>query len=118
MQSAFHVPGRNAAGATLSVALAIALATIAARAAATEPTVEISRFEFRPRELTIAPGTAVSWINRDQTVHNVVSAGGRIASPGLDTEDRYRVVFDQPGDYPYYCALHPQMTGVVHVRAR
>jgi len=82
------------------------------------PTVEIKDFQFQPHELTVKAGATVAWLNRDQTIHNVVSKDGKVASPGLDTDDRYSVVFDHEGDYPYYCALHPQMTGVIHVRVR
>jgi len=81
-------------------------------------TVQISNFQFQPQELTVTAGTTVAWLNRDQTIHNVVSKDGKVASPGLDTDDRYAVVFEHEGDYPYFCALHPQMTGVVHVRGR
>jgi plastocyanin len=81
-------------------------------------TVQISNFQFQPQELTVTAGTTVAWLNRDQTIHNVVSKDGKVASPGLDTDDRYTVVFEHEGDYPYFCALHPQMTGVVHVRGR
>lgn len=86
--------------------------------AAETKTVQISNFQFQPQELTVTAGTTVAWLNRDQTVHNIVSKDGKVASPGLDTDDRYTVVFEHEGDYPYFCALHPQMTGVVHVRAR
>jgi plastocyanin len=81
-------------------------------------TVQISNFQFQPQELTVKAGTTVAFLNRDQTIHNIVSKDGKVASPGLDTDDRYTVVFEHEGDYPYFCALHPQMTGVVHVRGR
>jgi plastocyanin len=87
------------------------------RGPAETQTVQISNFQFQPQELTVTAGTTVAWLNRDQTVHNIVSKDGKVASPGLDTDDRYTVVFEHEGDYPYFCALHPQMTGVVHVRA-
>jgi plastocyanin len=87
-----------------------------ATAAESAATVDISQFKFGPQELTVAPGTTVVWINRDQTIHNVVTRAGTLASPGLDTDDRYSFAFDHEGDYPYYCSLHPQMVGIVHVR--
>lgn len=81
-------------------------------------TVQISGFQFQPRELTVKAGTTVAWLNRDPAVHNIATQDGRVASPGLDTDDRYTFVFDHEGDYPYFCALHPQMVGVIHVRGR
>jgi plastocyanin len=68
--------------------------------------------------VTIEPGTIVEWVNRDQTIHNIVLTTARVASPGMDTGDHYTYQFNQPGDYPYLCALHPHMTGVVHVKPR
>jgi plastocyanin len=108
------------------ILVSLLFATITAAEADTSPrlepaeakTVQITNFQFEPQELTVAAGTTVAWLNRDQTIHNVVSKDGKVASPGLDTDDRYAVVFDHEGDYPYYCALHPHMTGVVHVRGR
>jgi plastocyanin len=49
--------------------------------------------------------------------HKIVSSDGRFApSPALDTGERYAFRFTQPGRYPYFCALHPRMTGTVEVR--
>jgi plastocyanin len=106
-------------GTVLLSAATCALGNDGARAAPAETKiVEISRFQFQPQELTVSLGTAIVWLNRDQTVHNVVTRDGTVASPGLDTDDRYTAVFEHEGDYPYYCALHPQMVGIVHVRRR
>ncbi|MDP9043324.1 MAG: plastocyanin/azurin family copper-binding protein, partial [Pseudomonadota bacterium] len=68
--------------------------------------------------LTVEPGTRVTWTNHDETPHTVTSAAGRkvLTSPGLDTDDRYGFVFTTEGDYPYFCTVHPMMTGVVHVK--
>ena len=88
----------------------------AAAPAAQGVTVEIKSFAFGPAELQVAPGTTVTWINRDQTVHNIVSGQGKFASKGMDTDDRYSFTFEQAGDYSYLCALHPHMIGSVHVR--
>jgi len=33
----------------------------------------------------------------------------------LDTNERFSHTFDKPGTYPYYCSLHPKMTGQVVV---
>ena len=80
-------------------------------------TVEISAFAFAPREITVRPGATVTWTNRDQTAHSVISKDAKFSSPGMDTDDRYSFKFEKDGDYTYICSLHPQMTGIVHVRA-
>src|SRR5690242_14287724 len=100
-----------------TVLLFAVLAFASAIAAAQAPAiVEITKFAYAPQEITIAPGTAVVWINRDETPHTVTGKTGELASPGLDTGDRYEHAFEREGDYPYTCAVHPFMTGVVHVR--
>src|SRR5262245_15131650 len=87
------------------------------RAAAAEPaTVIINHFQFEPRELTVPPGATVVWINHDEMVHTVTTSDGKVASTGLDTDDRFTFVFNEAGDFSYFCTLHPQMVGVVHVR--
>jgi plastocyanin len=85
--------------------------------AATPVTVEINQFQFTPRELTVEPGTVVQWLNRDQTVHDIIAPQAKLASPGMDTGDHFEFTFATPGDYAYLCGLHPHMTGIVHVRA-
>ena len=97
------------------VALLGAAAAAAARAA-TPRVVAIRTFAFAAPEITIAPGTTVEWVNDDQTPHNIVSAEGLFASKGLDTGDRFDFAFEREGDFTYFCALHPFMKGVVHVR--
>ena len=94
-----------------SVAFAGDVATGAA------PTViVIKNMEFSLPMVTVEPGTTVTWVNEDETPHTVTDKGGELASPGLDTGDRYEHTFRSEGDYPYYCAVHPFMTGIVHVR--
>jgi plastocyanin len=88
--------------------------------AATPPaaavTIDITKFAFDPKEITIAPGTKVTWINHDETPHTVTSNDKSFASKGLDTDDKFEHVFASEGDFPYFCTVHPFMTGVVHVR--
>jgi plastocyanin len=88
-----------------------------ARAASTAPAeVHISNFTFDPPRLTVPVGATVTWINRDDELHTVTSAGGAFTSPALDTDDSFSFHFDKPGTYVYRCAIHPQMTGTIVVR--
>ncbi|MEP7042381.1 MAG: cupredoxin family copper-binding protein [Dokdonella sp.] len=91
------------------------LATLASAMPAT-PTVEITKFAFTPGEITISPGTTIVWTNHDEVPHTVTSTDKRLASKALDTDDRFEHTFADAGDYTYFCAVHPFMTGVVHVR--
>jgi plastocyanin len=47
--------------------------------------------------------------------HNIVSTGKKFASPVLDTDEQFSYRFDERGTYPYYCSLHPKMTGQIVV---
>jgi plastocyanin len=83
-------------------------------------TVDISKFLFGPKELTVAPGTTVRWVNHDEVPHTVATpdkAKG-FASKALDTDDKFETTFTAEGDFNYICTVHPFMTGVVHVRKR
>ena len=88
-----------------------------AQASTSTQTVEITKMAFGSGELTVKPGTRVTWTNRDQVPHTVTSKdkGGVLASQGLDTGDSYSYTFTRAGDYAYHCTVHPFMTGVVHV---
>ena len=108
------------AGAMLAlvVCAAFAMPAIFAVAAAPAPTVDlnIAKFAFAPKEITIAPGTKIVWTNRDETPHTVTSNDKSFASKGLDTDDKFEHTFASEGDFSYICTVHPFMTGVVHVR--
>ena len=101
----------------LVLCAALAMPAIFA-AAALPPTVDINiaKFAYGPKEITIAPGTRVVWTNHDETPHTVTSNDKSFASKGLDTDDKFEHTFASEGDFNYICTVHPFMTGVVHVR--
>lgn len=104
---------------TSAVAAAMVAATFAIGAAAAEPrtvTVDITKFAFAPKEVTVAPGTKVVWTNHDDTPHTVAANDKTFASKGLDTDDRFEFTFVKEGDFAYVCSVHPFMTGMVHVK--
>ncbi len=72
--------------------------------------VRIDNFAFAPGSLKIARGREVTWINHDDIPHNVVARDKSFSSPVLDTGQIFTHRFDRPGEYEYYCALHPKMT--------
>ncbi|POZ63667.1 cupredoxin domain-containing protein [Chromobacterium alticapitis] len=96
--------------------LAASLLASVVWAGGAERVVDISKFAFSPKELTVAPGTRVTWVNHDEIPHTVSTRDKAFGSKALDTDDHYERVFDKEGDYAYFCAVHPYMTGVVHVR--
>jgi plastocyanin len=78
--------------------------------------VKIDNFSFGPVALTVPAGTTVTWTNRDDIPHTVVSTDGVFKSKALDTDDRFSFVFSKPGTYSYFCSIHPKMTGQVIVQ--
>jgi plastocyanin len=94
---------------------AFAIAAASSAFGAETVTVDITKFAFTPKEVTIKPGTTVVWVNHDEVPHTATSADKTLASKALDTDDRYEHTFDSEGDVAYFCAVHPFMTGVVHV---
>ena len=78
-------------------------------------TVAIAEFAFTPQLLTVAPGTTVTWTNQDSLGHSVVATGESFESGSLDSGTTFQVRFDTPGDYAYFCGIHPTMTATVTV---
>jgi plastocyanin len=78
--------------------------------------VKIDNFSFGPATLTISVGTTVTWTNRDDIPHTVVSNDGVFKSKVLDTDEKFSFTFSKPGTYPYFCSIHPKMTGKVVVQ--
>ena len=111
--------------AALTVALVIGMGTIAIgqknflagaqqKPEATE--VKIDNFSFGPGTLTVPVGTTVTWANRDDIPHTVVSTDDVFKSKVLDTDEKFSFTFSKAGTYPYFCSIHPKMTGKVIVQ--
>jgi plastocyanin len=78
--------------------------------------VKIDNFSFAPQTLTVAVGTTVTWTNRDDIPHTVVSTDGVFKSKVRDTDEKFSYTFSKPGTYPYFCSVHPKMTGKIVVQ--
>jgi plastocyanin len=78
--------------------------------------VKIDNFSFGPATLTVAVGTTVTWTNRDDIPHTIVSTDNVFKSKVLDTDEKFSYTFAKPGTYPYFCSIHPKMTGKVVVQ--
>jgi plastocyanin len=86
----------------------------AAQAATAE--VKIDNFSFGPATLTVAVGTTVTWVNHDDIPHNVVSTDDLFKSKVMDTDEKFSFTFTKAGTFPYFCGIHPKMTGKVVVQ--
>ncbi len=80
------------------------------------PNIAIDNFSFTPREITVAPGTTVTWVNHDDVPHTVVSPDQKFRSKALDTDDQFSFTFEDAGTYSYFCSVHPMMTGKIVVK--
>jgi plastocyanin len=78
--------------------------------------VKADNFSFAPALLTVSVGTIVTWTNRDDIPHTVVSTDSVFKSKVLDTGEKFSYTFSRPGSYSYACSIHPKMTGTVVVR--
>ena len=78
--------------------------------------VKIDNFVFGPETITIPVGATVTWTNKDDIPHTSVSTDGVFKSKVLDTDEKFSHTFDKAGTYPYYCTIHPKMTGKVVVQ--
>jgi plastocyanin len=78
--------------------------------------VKIDNFVFGPAAITVPVGTTVTWINRDDIPHTVASTDKVFKSKVLDTDETFSFTFTKPGEYPYFCSIHPKMTGKVVVQ--
>ena len=96
----------------IAVVAAMLLPVTAARAE--DVAVHIDNFSFAPNPLDVKVGTTVTWTNRDDIPHTVVCAG-KFRSKTMDTDGTFSFTFTEPGEYKYFCSLHPHMTGSITV---
>jgi plastocyanin len=78
--------------------------------------VNIDNFVFGPQTITVPVGSTVTWTNKDDIPHTSVSTEGVFKSKVLDTDEKFSYTFTKAGTYPYYCTIHPKMTGKVVVQ--
>jgi plastocyanin len=110
------VLGLMAAAMMMTFVLAPARGVAANPPQAATAEVKIDNFSFGPATLTVAPGTMVKWVNRDDIPHTVVSTDSVFKSKVLDTDEKFSFTFTKGGTYPYFCSIHPKMTATVVVK--
>ena len=78
--------------------------------------VAIDNFSFSPASITVPAGTTLTWTNRDDIPHTVVSDDKKFKSKALDTDEKFSFTFTEPGTYSYFCSIHPKMRATVTVK--
>lgn len=108
---------------TASVVIAIALLiagspniTASDQPSAAAAEVKIDNFVFGPQTITVPVGATVTWTNKDDIPHTTVSTDGVFKSKVMDTDEQFSFRFTKAGTYPYFCSVHPKMTGKVVVQ--
>jgi plastocyanin len=97
------------------IAAAMAMMCSAAEGAAPN-SIEVKDFMFNPMTLTVNSGDKVTWVNKDDEAHTVVSDTGLFRSGAMDTNEGYSFKFDKPGTYHFTCSIHPRMVGTIVVK--
>ena len=117
--------GKNVWVASFAAAVIIAIVLLLAgspsvrandQPSAANAEVKIDNFSFAPQTVTVPAGATVTWINRDDIPHTVVSTDGVFNSKVRDTDEKFSFTFAKAGTYLYYCSVHPKMTGKVVVQ--
>lgn len=70
---------------------------------------------FTPSVITVAPGTTITWTNKDGVAHNVTSDTGLFSSGSMANGDTFSYKFTTAGTFSYKCTIHPSMTASVKV---
>lgn len=78
--------------------------------------VQMKNRAFSPADVSVAPGTVLTWKNNDPTAHTVTASGGAFDSGRLESGQEFSHTFSEPGTYEYACSIHPSMKAKVTVR--
>jgi len=77
--------------------------------------VEIVEFTYDPDPVTVQTGGKVIWQNEDTAPHTATADDGSFDTGTLERGKLKSETFKQAGTYPYFCEIHPTMTGTVEV---
>jgi plastocyanin len=90
---------------------------VSSTAIADAPTVAVGHNRLTPSEITVKPGTSVTFENQDEMPggHTIVADDGSFQSPGLAKGETWSHTFDAPGTHGYSIKEHPAAKGSVTV---
>ena len=97
------------------LSMAALLISAPALSAQDDTTVSIQDFSFNPGQITVAPGTTVTWTNEGPSPHTTTADDGSWDSGTLQQGEDFSFTFDKPGTYTYHCSIHPDMTATITV---
>jgi plastocyanin len=99
----------------LTVLGSVAIGSLGHAAPSAAPQFLMKDFMFTPMSVTVKAGDTVTWANKDDEPHTVVSDNGLFRSAALDTDETFSFKFDKPGTYHFTCSIHPRMVGTIVV---
>ena len=71
--------------------------------------VEIRNLEFTPKELVVAPGDTITWINYDLVPHTVTADDESWDSGLISAQGQWETVVQADIHASYFCQYHPSM---------
>ena len=84
-------------------------------------TFHIRNNSFVPQELTVLPGTGITWINDDSAIHTVKTIGnasGMFNSGDILSGSQWSYTFgEREGRYEFTCSYHPEMKGAIIIKS-
>jgi plastocyanin len=99
-----------------ALASAPCLAEEANNAGSAVATVSMDHNNFIPDEITVVPGTTVTWVNKEFMPHTIVDTNKGFRSKTLAKDASFSFTFATAGEYDYLCSIHPNMKGKVIVK--
>ena len=96
---------------------AVGVLALAGAAWAAAFTVDQKNLKFSVKELHVAKGDSVEFLNHDDTSHNITITGeGFTANSGLQAPGKpFKAPFAKAGVYKVSCGIHPNMRMTVTV---
>ena len=81
------------------------------------PEVVLSDISFEPSEITVDPGTTITFVHEDGGIpHTVTADDGSFDSGQMSDGDAFTVTVEEAGEIPFFCEIHPgQMQGTIRV---
>jgi plastocyanin len=79
---------------------------------------------YDPDPVTVSAGSSIIWDNQDNALHTATSGIAETTETdglfdtglvGAMTQSQPIAMPSEPGEYPYFCTLHPYLTGTVIV---
>ena len=80
-------------------------------------TVDIKSMDYKPGNLQVPVGASITFVNHDSVPHSATAKDGSWDTGLLSKNESKKLTFDKPGEYSYYCTVHPGMKARVDVSA-